>query len=273
MSIYCVYLTIYFGNKLPPFYIGSSSVEKVQNGYKGTVTSKKYCKIWNKEIKEHPNYFKTKIISKHLTRQEATFKENKLQKLLNVVKSTMYINMAVASPNGFFGMEVSGQNNPNYRNLWSTEQKLNASKTHKELRQKNPETYYKLPLSPLKEKNPRWKDGKTTFRDKEGNTVFTSTKDPRVLSKELVGVGTDSNKANLTKSKNPNLKKYEYIILKTPLEETIKLNWNEYQNFFEKHKLNNIITRKKAKGYKILETKINPNFKLNPPKRQPKILQ
>jgi hypothetical protein len=37
MSIYCVYLTCYRGNKLPPFYIGYSTIEKVKDGYKGTV--------------------------------------------------------------------------------------------------------------------------------------------------------------------------------------------------------------------------------------------
>ena len=31
--MYCVYLTIYTGNKLPPFYIGSTSLKKINKGY------------------------------------------------------------------------------------------------------------------------------------------------------------------------------------------------------------------------------------------------
>ena len=31
--MYCVYLTIYRGNKLPPFYIGYSSINKIKAGY------------------------------------------------------------------------------------------------------------------------------------------------------------------------------------------------------------------------------------------------
>jgi len=262
MGIYCVYLTIYSGNKLPPFYIGSSSLKRIENGYKGSVSSEKYFKIWKEELRQNPNLFKTIIISKHKTRKEATKKENKFQKLLNVVSSTMYINMAFASSNGFFGMPVSGKDNPNYGNNWTKDQKNKASLKQKELRNLFPEKFYKLPPPPRKEKNPRWKDGKTTFRDKEGNTFFIPTNDPRVLSGELVGVGTDTKKSNLTKSKNPNMKKFEFIIIKTPLNETIKLNWNEYSNYFKLHKLNNIISLKRVKGYEILEVKLNTSFKL-----------
>lgn len=114
MSIYCVYLTAYKGNKLPPFYIGSSSEQKILNGYKGSVRSKKYRKTWEEELKQNPNLFETKIISRHITREEATQKEHKLQKHLDVVKSPLYINMSIASKNGFFGMDVSGNKNPNY---------------------------------------------------------------------------------------------------------------------------------------------------------------
>jgi hypothetical protein len=35
-----VYRTEYFGSKLPKYYIGSSSVAKVESGYKGSVCSK-----------------------------------------------------------------------------------------------------------------------------------------------------------------------------------------------------------------------------------------
>lgn len=98
MLKYCVYLTIYTGKKLPPFYIGSSNVDKIINhGYHGSVKSKKYKEIWVDELTINPTAFKTTIISYHETRKEATIKECSLQKALNVVKSPMYINMAFAN--------------------------------------------------------------------------------------------------------------------------------------------------------------------------------
>jgi hypothetical protein len=93
---YCVYLTIYSGNKLPPFYIGSSSVKKISLGYNGSVCSTKYKDIWNLERKLNPSLFKTTIISTHNTRQEAYCKEEKLQKHLDVVKSPLYVNCSFA---------------------------------------------------------------------------------------------------------------------------------------------------------------------------------
>ena len=101
MNIYVTYLTIYSGNKLPPFYIGSSTIEKINNGYRGSVKSKKYKSIWKQELKENPHLFKTKIISKHTNRKEALEKEDYIHRKLNVVKSPLYINMALAS--GCFG--------------------------------------------------------------------------------------------------------------------------------------------------------------------------
>ena len=34
--------------------------------------------------------------------------------MLNVVRSSMYVNLAVAAPNGCFGRDVSKENNPNF---------------------------------------------------------------------------------------------------------------------------------------------------------------
>lgn len=99
MNIYnnfCVYLTVYFGNKLPPFYIGSSSLKQIKKGYNGSVCSSEYKIIWNSERKNNPNNFKTLIISLHKTRKEAYLKEQKLQKLLKVVDSNLYINKSYA---------------------------------------------------------------------------------------------------------------------------------------------------------------------------------
>lgn len=109
MSIYVTYLTIYSGNKLPPFYIGSSSLDKIIDGYRGSVQSKQYGTIWKQEIRENPNLFKTSIISKHNTRQEALARELILQVKLDVVKSPLYVNLSLAQKNGYFGMPQKGK--------------------------------------------------------------------------------------------------------------------------------------------------------------------
>ena len=106
--MYCVYLTIYSGNKLPPFYIGSTSIKKINSGYRGSVTSKKYAYTFMKELKHNPHLFKTKIISLCETRKDSLIRENQIQHMLNVVQSPLYINQAFASANGFFGYDNSG---------------------------------------------------------------------------------------------------------------------------------------------------------------------
>lgn len=169
--IYCVYLTTYSGSKLPPFYIGSSNVDRIQKGYRGSVMSQKFSAIWKSELKSNPKLFKTYIISKHTTREEALFKENLLQKKLNVIKSCMYINESYAQVRGFAGHDVSGSNNPMYRKGY----KIKGSR------------------------NGRFGDSRTSFRDPNGNIVFTSPQDPRVLSGHLVGVGTNGKLISFTK--------------------------------------------------------------------------
>lgn len=114
--MYCVYLTTYLGDALPPFYIGSSSIEKIENGYKGSVLSKRWKNIWNDEIKNNPQLFRVEIIKTFHTRQEATNYEHDYQKKHDVVNSEKYANMAYATKNGFFGRDVSGSNNPMYKN-------------------------------------------------------------------------------------------------------------------------------------------------------------
>ena len=99
---YCVYHTTYSGTLLPPNYIGSSSVDKVLNqNYHGSVSSKRYKSAWLSELKLHPELFSTIIISYHDTRSSATHKEYQVQKLLNAVRSDLFINRAYASVNGF----------------------------------------------------------------------------------------------------------------------------------------------------------------------------
>lgn len=110
--MFCVYKTTYHGDKLPKYYVGSSSLKKVNGGYKGSVHSMQWKTIWERELKDNPHLFKVEIISEHKTRKEALNAELNYQKLHNVVSSNEWINKSFAQPNGFFGMDVSGTNNP-----------------------------------------------------------------------------------------------------------------------------------------------------------------
>lgn len=93
MFIYCTYLTIYSGNKLPPFYIGHSTIERVESqGYNGTPTSKEYREVFVSERSENPHLFKTKIITKHKLRKEATEKEEYFLKRFDVKNNPLYFN-------------------------------------------------------------------------------------------------------------------------------------------------------------------------------------
>ena len=111
---YVVYHTTYSGDKFPANYIGSTSLRKFKSGYKGSVASKNYKSIWDSELKENPHLFSVIIISYHDTRPEATYKELQLQKIFNVVENPLFVNMSYAKPNGFFGKDNSGPNNPMY---------------------------------------------------------------------------------------------------------------------------------------------------------------
>jgi|688.fasta_scaffold246087_4 hypothetical protein len=115
---YCVYITHYSGNALstktestipPSNYIGSTSVDKIHNGYKGSVSSKKYKIIWETELKNNPHLFSVEIISYHDTRPEATYKELQLQRIFNVVTNPLFVNMSYAKPKGYFGVSNSTQ--------------------------------------------------------------------------------------------------------------------------------------------------------------------
>lgn len=109
---YCVYITTYKGDLLPQRYIGSSSVKRVQSGYRGSVRSRRWRKLWEDQMSSHPDLFSTEIVSVHDTRQDALEEELRLQQLYNVVGSDDWINEAYAKVNGFAGRNVSGELNP-----------------------------------------------------------------------------------------------------------------------------------------------------------------
>lgn len=96
--LYCTYLTIYHGTKLPIFYLGSTSVQKIQNGYRGSVSSKEYKAIWKQEVKNHPHLFTTKILSTYSTRTQAYDTEHRLHKLLKTHKNLLYTNKSIGGP-------------------------------------------------------------------------------------------------------------------------------------------------------------------------------
>lgn len=105
MSIYCTYLTTYRGSKLPPFYIGSTSIKKLKDGYKGSVSSTKYKNIWISELTENSHLFFTRILTIHTDRKSATVREFEIQKAMSVVTNELYINMAYAAKNYMYGQK------------------------------------------------------------------------------------------------------------------------------------------------------------------------
>ena len=106
---YCTYVTFYSGNKLPPFYIGSTSVDKIENGYKGSVKSKRWKQIYESEVKTNPDLFSVEIIETFSDRQLALDHELELQKSNDVVKSHWFFNESFATVNGFFGRRLYGK--------------------------------------------------------------------------------------------------------------------------------------------------------------------
>lgn len=139
--MYCTYLTIYFGNKLPKRYIGSSSVKRVSQGYNGSIKSKKYKPAYLEEQVENKHLFKTRVLNVYETQQDAIAAEKDLHIKHNVVKSDLYMNMAIASANGYFGRDISGEAHHFYGKTMSGDFKKNVSngmkKAHTEGRAKS----------------------------------------------------------------------------------------------------------------------------------------
>lgn len=132
-NIYCTYLTVYTGNKLPPFYIGSTSVDNINKGYRGSVSSERYKSIWKQELKLHPDLFKTIILTRHETRQEAQDKEIVFHEAFTVARNPMYINMTHANGKFFVSGPPSSE----------TKAKMSAAHTGKKLGSKSPEAIAK----------------------------------------------------------------------------------------------------------------------------------
>lgn len=112
--MFIVYLTKYSGNKLPPWYIGSTSKSRIDEGYTGSVLSKKWSDIYYKELKENRHLFRTRILSYHNNREEAVAEEYRLHKMHNVVQNEKYFNESFAIKNGCFTRDKTGELNPMY---------------------------------------------------------------------------------------------------------------------------------------------------------------
>ena len=134
---YCVYLTIYRGNKLPPFYIGSTSVKKVNEGYRGSVDSEEYRVIWKSELTDNPHLFKTVVVSYAATRESAYDKEGTFHDRLNVVRSPLYVNRASAS----FRFDNTGKKMPSEQKMKISESSIGHKKSEEtRKRMKKPKT-------------------------------------------------------------------------------------------------------------------------------------
>lgn len=162
MTIYCTYVTFYSGNKLPPFYIGSTYSDRVlKKNYHGSVKSKKWQSIYNQELKENQHLFKTEIIDTFETRKEAIAYELELQKANDVVKSKWFFNEALACVNGCFGSDRSG-----YKHNEETKEKISKSvKQNHHMVGKHHTEEHKLKLS-LKTKGRPGKPNSVETREK-----------------------------------------------------------------------------------------------------------
>jgi len=69
-------------------------MDRIEKGYHGTVSSRQYKNIWQHELKKNPELFKTLIISKHNTSEEAANKEYLFQKNIKVIDNPLYINQS-----------------------------------------------------------------------------------------------------------------------------------------------------------------------------------
>lgn len=151
--MFCTYLTIYSGNRLPPFYIGYTSLDNISKGYRGSVASRQYKVTWIMELSENPHLFKTVILKTYETKEEAKKAETRLQTSLQVHKNPLYINKSIS------GMKF---HSPEFTS--ETKAKISAFRTG---RPHSEETKEKMRLSHPKKLRPECKVcGKEVLRGK-----------------------------------------------------------------------------------------------------------
>jgi hypothetical protein len=252
--MYCVYLTTYSGNKIPKYYVGSTSLSKIKSGYKGSVSSKEWKLLWNYELRFYPELFDVIIISEHSTRLEALQSELQYQLNYNVVESKDYINKSLAKPNGFFGMDVLGENNPMYGKSRTGEKHNGGQNISQSLKnfyttQKGLELKQKQSEIMLGENNPMWqKHHSDEFRKNQSkrmsgknNPMFGKTHSKEIKNKQSERMRGENNPSCKLR------KKYEVDgIIIDNAKLFCKENGLAYTNF-----ITYADTGKKYKGYII----------------------
>lgn len=198
---YCVYLTIYSGNKLPPFYIGSTSLEKIERGYCGSVHSNMYKRTFNKERRLNPQLFKTVVIAQFKTRKEAFTKEQQLQEILSVHLNDLYMNKSIAN--------VAFNNQGNKHSEKSKQLMSNAAKNrakHPRIGTKHSdETRLKLIKSSARRGAPGTMTGRKHNEDTRKRMSQAKLNDPEYLNRvSKAGKASAAKRAN-----DPNYKRQQ----------------------------------------------------------------
>jgi hypothetical protein len=260
--MYCTYLTIYFGENLPRRYIGSSSVKRIKQGYNGSVSSKKWKEIYEREQIENKNLFKTRILSYHKTAKEAREKERILQIKYNVVKSQNYYNESLAQPNGFFGRDVSGNNNPMYGSNRTGEKHKGGENISKALKayflseagnaeRKRRSREYSGEGNPMygKQHSERLKKSRSLMYAKEGNPMYGkahSETSKEKMSQRKRGMPAHNKGVPMTEIQKQKLRKPKkrYLVNNSIIVENAK-------EFCEKNNLNYSSFTSSAKHSKI----------------------
>lgn len=168
--MYVVYVTCYRGNRLPPFYIGYTSEFQVSKGYNGTVKSERYKAIWRQERVSHPELFKTIILSRHSTKDEALAREEFLQRFFDVPNNPMYVNMAIARV-GFRGANEHPKGMLNKHHTMESKEKIRKTSTGKKRGK------YKSSGKPRKKRTIGWK--LAPFTDAHRLALSISHRGPR----------------------------------------------------------------------------------------------
>lgn len=113
--MYIVYLTIYLGNDMPSYYIGSTTMIQYNKGYLGSVKSKLYRDKFKSARVNSPELFDTVILESLDSRELAFEREKFWQVRVSAHKNPIYINMALAVKDGYCGRTVEGSKNPRYK--------------------------------------------------------------------------------------------------------------------------------------------------------------
>lgn len=286
-NIYCVYLTIYSGNKLPPFYIGwSSKIDKVTNQqYHGSISSKQYKNIYKDETLLNPHLFKSIILAIFSNEIEAKRKEEYFHKKLDVINNPLYMNKGI----GWSKLGGSGEHHPRYGSKHAALSKSKMKKSQKERIKRGDHPFLGENGSKLtKNRNAiLWEENRHPSQNPNRNKKISETNKKRALLKLLPQQYDKKTKERMSKAKKNTVackdlegnifrvskeefdkrrgidlfgQTYEYKVnqeVKTKISETLRKNYEniEYKNF-HKERINNPKSKIKAK-HKIRESILN----------------